>query len=269
MIDSILEDDELKEKLLLTNVKNSKNSAYYEKVIKKLKGRCQARDEVFEYDVKQTREKFKRCIGICKDAAMKIKTASGITRFQEDKEYGTWFNKLFNVMKSTANCQPEQSIEPDSQNYGSSSDSEERGTNSNSSARKQEKNKKRKSFVPIHETTKNASKKREENLNKALESIQESLKNDPTHELLSLLKEGSQRQQQRDERFFTLMERMLTTPVTTTQPAPFTFDRASNYYMMQQPSFQTPQHLSQQGICRQNNQEISSDPNNSRAFENL
>ena len=36
-------------------------------------------------------------------------------------------------MKSTANCQPEQSIEPDSQNYGSSSDSEERGTNSNSS----------------------------------------------------------------------------------------------------------------------------------------
>ena len=99
---------------------------------------------MFEYDVKQTREKFKRCIGICKDAAMKIKTASGITRFQEDKEYGTWFNKLFNVMKSTANCQPEQSIEPDSQNYGSSSDSEERGTNSNSSTNsgKQEKRKK-------------------------------------------------------------------------------------------------------------------------------
>ena len=70
---------------------------------------------------------------------MKIKTASGITRFQEDKAYGTWFNKLFNVMKSTANCQPEQSIEPDSQNYDSSSDSEERGTNPNLSARKQEK----------------------------------------------------------------------------------------------------------------------------------
>ena len=61
-----------------------------------------------------------------------------------------------------------------------------------------------------------------------------------THELLSLLKEDSQRHQQRDEPFFTLMERMLTTPVTTTQPVPFTFDRASNYYMMQQPSFQTP-----------------------------
>ena len=93
---------------------------------------------------------------------MKIKTASGITRFQEDKEYGTWFNKLFNVMKSTANCQPEQSIQPDFQNYGSSSDSEEKGTNSNSSTNsgKQEKTNKWKLFVPIHETTKKASKKR-------------------------------------------------------------------------------------------------------------
>ena len=105
MIDIILEDDRLKEKLLMTNVKNSKNSEYYEKVIKELKERCQARDEVFEYDVKQTREKFKRCIGICKDAAMKIKTASGITCFQEEKEYGTWFNNLFNVMKSITSSQ--------------------------------------------------------------------------------------------------------------------------------------------------------------------
>ena len=71
---------------------------------------------------------------------------------------------MLNITKSTASCQPEQSIEPDSQNYGSSSDSEERGTNSNSSksSRKQEETKKRKLFVPIHETTKKASRKREE-----------------------------------------------------------------------------------------------------------
>ena len=53
--------------------------------------------------------------------------------------------------------------------------------------------KKKKSFVPIHETTKKASKKREESLNRALESIQESLKNDSTDELLSLVKEDSER----------------------------------------------------------------------------
>ena len=39
---------------------------------------------MFEYDVKEMREKFKRYIGICKDALMKIKAASGITQFQED-----------------------------------------------------------------------------------------------------------------------------------------------------------------------------------------
>ena len=63
----------------MTNVKNSKNSEYYDKVIKELKELCQARDQMFEYDAKQIREKFKRCIRICKDLAMKIKTASVIT----------------------------------------------------------------------------------------------------------------------------------------------------------------------------------------------
>ena len=113
----------------------------------------------------------------------------------------TWFNKLFNVMKSTANCQPEQSIQPDSQNYGSSSDSEEKGTNSNSSTNSGKQENKRKLFVPIHETINKTFKKREESLNRALESIQESLKNDPTRELLSLLKEDSERQQQCDNGF--------------------------------------------------------------------
>ena len=42
----------------MTNVKNHKSSKYYKKVIKALKERCQARDEVFEYDVKQTRKKI-------------------------------------------------------------------------------------------------------------------------------------------------------------------------------------------------------------------
>ena len=65
----------------MTNVKNSKNSEFYEKVIKELKEQCQAGDEEFEYDAKQTREKFKCNIGICEDATMKIKAALGITRF--------------------------------------------------------------------------------------------------------------------------------------------------------------------------------------------
>ena len=130
---------------------------------------------------------------------------------------------MFNVLKFTASCQPEQSIEPDSQKYGISSDLKQRGTNSNSSTNsgKQGKTKKGELFVPIHKTIKKVSKK-EKNLNRALQSIQKSLKNDPTHELLSLHKEDSEKQQQRDGGFFTFMKKMLTTPVITMQSTPLT-----------------------------------------------
>ena len=67
-------------------------------------------------------------------------------------------------MKSTASCQPEQSIEPYSQNYGGSSDLEERRTKFkfiNKFWKTRKNNKKRKFFVPILEATKKASKKRE------------------------------------------------------------------------------------------------------------
>ena len=74
------------------------------------------------------REKFKRYIGICKDVLM-----SCIRHPTVSRGYHTWFNNLFNVMKSTASCQLKQSVNPDSQNYGSSSDSEDSGTNSSSS----------------------------------------------------------------------------------------------------------------------------------------
>ena len=174
-------------------------------------------------------------------------------------------------MKSTASCQPEQSIEPYSQNYGGSSDLEERRTKFkfiNKFWKTRKNNKKRKFFVPIHEATKKSIKEKR-SLNRTLKSIQQPLKNDSTYELLSLLKEDSETQQQRDERYFTLTERMLTIPVTTTQLTPFTSDRASHYDMMEQQYFETPHHLHQPGRYRQNNQEISYDTNNSRTFENL
>ena len=41
---------------------------------------------------------------------MTLKTASGIKRFQEDKELGNWFGKLLPVISSMDNCQPRQSI---------------------------------------------------------------------------------------------------------------------------------------------------------------
>ena len=78
LVDIILENDTFKEKLFLTNVKNSKNSQYHQQVMDELKDRCKQRDRIFTYDPNQTRQKIKRCVSICREAALKIKTASGI-----------------------------------------------------------------------------------------------------------------------------------------------------------------------------------------------
>ena len=45
---------------------------------------------------------------------MTVKTASGIKKFQNQKELGQWFNRLLKLMKSRATCQPGQAIEPGS-----------------------------------------------------------------------------------------------------------------------------------------------------------
>lgn len=204
LVDIIIEDENLKKKLLLTNIKNVKNSDYYKLVIEELKGRCELRGVEFPFDINQTRQKFKRCMTACREAALKIKTASGIQRFQEDKNFGTWFNKLFAVVKSMDSCQPEQSLEPDCAQAGVPSGSETTPPSSNETDNCPGNNKKRKLFVPIHETTKKAKTRREENITQGLCDINNALSNDPTEKILDFLKEESDRQQQRDDRFMAL-----------------------------------------------------------------
>ena len=77
LVDITLDSDKYKEKLLLANIKNIKSSQYYHKVIEELKERCSERREEFPVNVEQTRQKFKRCINICRDAVIKVKTPSG------------------------------------------------------------------------------------------------------------------------------------------------------------------------------------------------
>ena len=96
----------------MTNVKNAKNGIYYDQVVNEMKERCKTREEDFPFNISQTREKFKRCINICREAATKIKTKSGIQRFQEEKNYGIWFGKLMPFVSSMHSCQHQQAIEP-------------------------------------------------------------------------------------------------------------------------------------------------------------
>ena len=84
----------------------------YGKILGELKIRCDARGEAIDFTIAQLRNKFKKCVSECKHAAMTIKTATGINRFQEDKGYGAWFKHLFPVVQSRDSCRPEMSAEP-------------------------------------------------------------------------------------------------------------------------------------------------------------
>ena len=51
-------------------------------------------------------------MSICKNVLLTVKTASDIKRFQDEKEYGKWFDVLLPLMRTRSSCQPDQAIEP-------------------------------------------------------------------------------------------------------------------------------------------------------------
>ena len=93
-IDIIVSSEYNKKKLIFMNTKTQRNGEIYENILKELNKRCAKRDEKVPFTVQQLRSKFKKCVGTCKQAALTIKSASGIKRFQEDKGFGQWFNCL-------------------------------------------------------------------------------------------------------------------------------------------------------------------------------
>ena len=102
------------QKLIFTNTKNQQNSVLYDEILKELKKRCSSRNEIIDFNINQVRNKFKKCIAECKHAAMTIKTATGIKRFQENKGYGAWFDQLFPLVQSRDSCQPQLAVDPSS-----------------------------------------------------------------------------------------------------------------------------------------------------------
>ena len=93
-------------------MKCQQNAEIYGKIRDELKKRCTSRGENLCFTVDQLRSKLKKCVSECKRAALTIKTGTGIKRFQEDKSYGSWFQKLYEVVKTRDSCQPDQAIEP-------------------------------------------------------------------------------------------------------------------------------------------------------------
>ena len=136
----------------MTNVKNAKNGIYYDQVVKEMKERCKTREEDFPFDISQTREKIKRYVNKFREASMKIKTKSGIQRFQEEKNYGIWFGKLMPFVSSMHCCQPQRAIEPSNIEQFKTTESTDESPQGNSTDDTNTKSKRQGPFVPIHET---------------------------------------------------------------------------------------------------------------------
>ena len=112
LIDIIVNNEYFRRKLIFTNTKNQKNAEVYANVLMELKIRSTDRSEECPFGVEQLCTKFKKCVAECKKAAMAMKTASGIVRFQEERGYGIWFSSLFPLAKTRDSCQPDQASEP-------------------------------------------------------------------------------------------------------------------------------------------------------------
>ena len=81
-------------------------------MLNELKSRAEGKGSSVPFTVAQVRAKFKKCISECKKAALTIKTATGVKRFQDDKNYGVWFDRLFELVKTRDSCRPDLATEP-------------------------------------------------------------------------------------------------------------------------------------------------------------
>ena len=112
MVDIVCNSEYYKKKIIFTNSKTSKNNYVYSKLKNHLQERLSARGQDLQFTVAQLRNKLKKLISKCKKAALTVKTATGIDRFQEQKKYGSWFPMLFSLVKTRDLCQPEREVEP-------------------------------------------------------------------------------------------------------------------------------------------------------------
>ena len=93
MIDIIVNDDEMVKKLIFTNTKKASKSEVFKNVLTQLNEKYNATTgKEFPSVVAQMRS--------CKKICLTVKTASGITRFIEDKGYAKWFNLLYALVKT-------------------------------------------------------------------------------------------------------------------------------------------------------------------------
>lgn len=186
MVDIIVNSEYYRKNLIFTNTKNQKNGPIYESILQQLK----TRNESVPFSAVQLRNKFKKATAECKKVALTIKTASGIKRFQDEKNYGQWFNQLFALVKTRDSCQPEQAIEPsaDLQSEATACN----GSKNSSSGSSED------MFVPI----KRAGKKRkgDEAFKEIIDVVKSMIDKDPMKEYLEFAREEAAQARQHEAR---------------------------------------------------------------------
>lgn len=145
------------------------------------------------------------CFSECKRAVLTIKTGTGIKRFQEDKGYGAWFHKLYDIVKTRDSCQPEQAIEPSAHQFvrnenqgGTLTGTEDNSTENESTDTNQN------LFVPTKRQKRKSS--REEPICEAIKLMKTLVEKDPSKELIAFMKDDIEKARQRE---LTLMQMML------------------------------------------------------------
>lgn len=201
-IDIIVSSNEFKTKLIFTNTKNQRNGPIYAKIMDELKERASARGDKFAMTVSQMRTKFKKCVSQCKQAALTQKTATGIKRYQEDRGFGKWFNALFDVVKTRDSCQPERALEP---SISSSSPPCTPGSSLDDNTADNVEDEVE-LFVPKRSVKKGkCNKDTLDTTQEVMKFIQEAVRNDPTKEMISFLRDEMEKSREHELKLFQLM----------------------------------------------------------------
>ena len=220
-IDIVVSSSYYKKKLIFTNTKNQRNGEIYQNILKEMKERASARGDVFQFDVKQMRTKFKKCVSDCKQAALTIKTATGIKRFQENRGLGQWFKTLFAVVKTRDSCQPDQAVEPPFRGKSPSSEQSstsekspsldqpsttENSPSSDRSFQNDDNIDEGELFVPIKKSKK---QKPREKLDAAVaevvEVVKQAVTTDPTKDLIRFMREEMDKSREHELKLFQLL----------------------------------------------------------------
>ena len=138
--------------------------------------------------------------------ALTVKTASGIATFVDEKNYGKWFNDLYAIVKTHDACHPELAVEPSCSELSSMIDENSEEGSTNEASTSTSSNKER---LVINKRSRK--KKKQDVINEALNVIKSAIEKDPTKEVLSYLRDESEKAREHELKVMQMLTQSLST----------------------------------------------------------